>query len=85
MFSPEQIKKAEKCKVKKVDETPNAIYFKVTFTDSKGEHEHQVSFEKATKKISCDCSWCSYYGLKKSSKGKKCYNSLAVMNKLGLS
>lgn len=84
MFSPEQIKKAEKCEIIKVDESPKKIYFKVTFTDSKGEHEHQVSFDKKTKEINCDCSWCSYYGLKAKSRGKRCYNCLAVMKKLNL-
>ncbi|MBU3896782.1 MAG: hypothetical protein KJ697_02510 [Nanoarchaeota archaeon] len=84
MFSAAQIKKAESCKVTKEDESPSKIYFKVIFTDSKGEHEHQVLFNKVTKEIACDCSWCSYYGLKKTSKGKRCYNCLAVMKKLGI-
>ncbi|MDD5416508.1 MAG: hypothetical protein PHU12_00870 [Candidatus Aenigmarchaeota archaeon] len=84
MFSTAQERKAEKCEVVKTDETPKKIYLKVTYVNAKDVHEHQVSFDKKTKEISCDCSWCSYYGLKKKSKGKRCYNVLAVMKKLGM-
>jgi len=82
MFSAEQNKKAEKCKVVKIGDGNKFMHFKVTYTDSKGDHEHQVSFDNKTKQISCDCTWCSYYGLKKTNKHKRCYNCLAVMKKL---
>jgi replicative DNA helicase Mcm len=50
MFSLEQKRKAEKCIVVKVDESPKSIYFKVVSMDQKGEkHDHQVSFDKTTK------------------------------------
>jgi len=81
MFSKAQQNKADKCKIIKMGEGPKSVHFKVLFTDSKGEHEHQVSFDKKTKKLSCDCTFCSYYGLKRK---KQCYNCLAVMKKLKL-
>ena len=81
MFSIEQHRKANKCKIIKMGEGNKSKHFKVIFIDSKGKHEHQVSFDKKNKKLSCDCSWCSYYGLKQE---KQCYNCLAVMKKLKL-
>lgn len=82
MFSVEQKRKAEQSKVTKVDESQRFVYFKVVYVNQKGEHEHQVSFDKTTKKFSCDCSWCSFYGFRPKSRNKRCYNVLAVMNKL---
>ncbi|MBU3905152.1 MAG: hypothetical protein KJ906_03325 [Nanoarchaeota archaeon] len=82
MFSKDQERKANKCKVIEVGEGNKSKHFKVIFTDSKGDHEHQVSFDKKTKEMSCDCSWCSYYGLQKKNSGKQCYNCLAIMKKL---
>ena len=84
MFSKEQEKKADNCKIIKIGEGPKSKHFKVIFVDSKGEHEHQVSFDKKTKELSCDCTWCSYYGLRKGSREKRCYNCLAIMKKLDL-
>ena len=82
MFSQAQHKKADKCKVTKIADGVKSIHFRVEFTDSKGEHDHQVSFDKKTKKMTCDCTWCSFYGLKKGHENKKCYNCLAVLKKL---
>ena len=81
MFSKDQEKKAEKCKVIEMGSGTKSKHYKVIFNDSKGRHEHQVSFDKITKNLSCDCSWCSYYGLKQN---KQCYNCLAVLKKLKL-
>ena len=84
MFSKEQERKANKCEVIEVGEGNKSKHFKVIFTDSKGEHEHQVSFDKKTKELSCDCTFCSYYGLRKHNRDKRCYNCLAIMKHLKL-
>ena len=84
MYSKDQIKRAQKSVVHKINETGARIHFNVVFIDSKqGKHEHFVIFRKDKQfpnNFDCECAWCSYYGYNRKERKlyKLCSNCLAV-------
>ena len=90
MYSKEQVKRAKKSAVHKINENDKRIHFKVVFVDSKQEkHEHSVIFRKDRKfpaNFDCDCIFCSFYGYSGKEKRliKLCSNCLAVAKYLNM-